>query len=161
MIEPEANPACVFCRFVSGEETEHNTRGDVVHEDVETLAFVSPTWWPNNPGNVIVIPRHHFETIYDIPDVVLVQVCLVAKRLAIAMKAAYACDGVSLRQHNEVGGGQDVPHFHVHVLPRYFGDDLYQRVDEHRFAPAQERAIYVGKLKAALNEPAAPSPAQE
>jgi histidine triad (HIT) family protein len=151
--------SCAFCRFINGEESQHNTRGDVVHEDAATLAFVSPKWWPNNPGNVIVIPRRHFETIYDIPDDVLAQVFLAAKRLAIAMKTAYACDGVSLRQHNEVGGGQEVPHFHVHVLPRYFGDELYQRVDEHRFAPVQERAIYASKLKTALNIPVTPLPA--
>lgn len=42
------------------------------------------------------------------------------------MKQAFGCDGVSTRQHNEPAGDQDVWHFHLHVFPRWTGDDLYR-----------------------------------
>ena len=141
---------CPFCHFAQGGETPYNRRDDVVYEDDEVLAFVSPKWWPNNAGGLIVIPKAHAETIYDIPDALLSRVAVVGKRLAVALKAVYRCDGTSLRQHNEPGGDQDVFHFHLHVLPRYAGDELYRRTDEHRFATAEERQPYAQRLRAFL-----------
>jgi histidine triad (HIT) family protein len=147
---------CPFCRFVQGNETPANTRGDVVYQDDEVIAFVAPRWWPNNPGNVIVIPISHYENIYTIPDDILSRIIVVAKRLAIAIKEVYRCDGSSLRQHNDLGGGQDVFHFHLHVFPRYVGDELYQRTDEHRFASQDERRPYAQKLRAFIEERSSP-----
>lgn len=150
---PPAGYRCPFCAFVAGGETPANTRGDVVFEDEAVLAFVSPRWWPNNPGHAIVIPKAHHENLCDFPDDLLAMVAVVAKRLAVAMTAAYGCAGTSLRQHNEPAGGQDVFHFHLHVFPRYEGDNLYGRHGEHRFAAAEERRPYAKKLRAALGGP--------
>jgi histidine triad (HIT) family protein len=66
------------------------------------------------------------------------------------MREAYGCEGTSTRQHNGAAAGQEVDHLHVHVFPRYAGDGLYRRDAEHRFAPAEERAPYAAKLRAAL-----------
>ena len=68
--------------------------------------------------------------------------------LALAFKAAYRCDGVSTRQHNEPAGNQDVWHYHLHVFPRYAGDDLYHL--SPALMPVEERARYAAKLRAAL-----------
>ncbi|HEU0115481.1 MAG TPA: HIT domain-containing protein [Thermomicrobiales bacterium] len=119
---------CPLCRFAAGEDSALNTRGDIVWQDDE-MAFISPRWWPNNPGNAIVIPRCHFADIYALPDDLLANVARVGKRIAIAMKAAYGCDGTSLRQHNEPAGDQDVFHFHLHVFPRWIDDRLYQNTN--------------------------------
>jgi histidine triad (HIT) family protein len=142
---------CPFCRFVRGGETIDNSQGAVVYRDNEVMAFVSPKWWPHNPGNLIIIPTHHFENIYTLPDALLSHLMVVAKQLARALKAAYGCDGTSFRQHNEPGGDQEVLHFHLHLFPRYFGDDLYRKTDEHRFAAAEERAVYAQKLRSFLD----------
>ncbi|HET7094766.1 MAG TPA: HIT family protein [Thermomicrobiales bacterium] len=142
---------CPFCRFVAGEETPFNTRADIVHQDDDVMAFISPRWWPNNPGNVIIIPCRHFADIYDVPDDLLGKIVVAGKRIAIAMKAAYGCDGTSLRQHNERGGDQDVFHVHLHVFPRWFGDRLYQNTDAHRFATCDERRSYAVRLRARLD----------
>jgi histidine triad (HIT) family protein len=75
---------------------------------------------------------------------------MVGKQIAIAMKAAYDCDGTSLRQHNEPAGGQDVFHFHLHVFPRWVGDRLYQNTDAHRLATSGERRPYAERLRTAL-----------
>lgn len=150
---------CPFCRFVQGNETPANTRGDVVYEDDEVLAFVSPRWWPKNHGNLLVIPKRHYENIFDIPDEMLSRVTVVAKRLALAMKEAYQCGGTSKRQHNEPGGGQEVFHFHLHLFPRYDGDELYQRDNEYRFASRDERRPYAQKLRALLEERSSPEEA--
>jgi histidine triad (HIT) family protein len=85
-------------------------------------------------------------------DELLAELYSVAKRIACAMRAAYGCDGTSTRQHNGVGAGQEVDHLHVHVFPRYAGDELYARDAEHRFATPEEGAPYAAKLRTALRE---------
>lgn len=139
---------CSFCTFANGRETEYNKRSDIVFEDEETIAFISPKWWVNNPGHVIVIPKKHFENIYDITDDLLSHVHVVAKKIAIALKETYNCDGTSVRQHNEPAGNQDMWHFHVHVFPRYKNDELYKRHDEKRFVSEEKRKPYGEKLRA-------------
>jgi histidine triad (HIT) family protein len=74
----------------------------------------------------------------------------VVRRIAIAMRSAYGCDGVSTRQHNEPAGNQDAWHYHVHVFPRYAGDGLYASAPYHQFVPAEQRWPYADKLRGAL-----------
>ncbi len=150
--EPEAY-ACPFCGLIRGEESEHNRLDDVVWRDGHTTAFVSPKWWPGNAGHVIVVPNRHVENLYAIDDELLGAVYATARRIAIAMKTAYGCEGTSTRQHNEPGGNQDVWHLHVHVFPRADGDGLYTRDLEARWIDAAERAPYAARLRAALADP--------
>jgi histidine triad (HIT) family protein len=127
-----------------------NAPEDIVYTDATLLAFVAPRTWPQTAGNVLVVPRAHYENLYVMPDDLLARVMVTAKRIAIAMKAAYGCDGTSLRQHNEPAGNQDVWHFHLHVFPRWDGDRLYQRTDEARDVDADERKLYATRLRQVL-----------
>lgn len=143
---------CPFCILSKGVETEYNSAIDIVWEDKNTIAFVSPKWWINNPANVLDIPKEHFENIYDIPEDILADVYKTAKKIALAIKESYPSEGTSMRQHNEPDGGQDVWHFHVHVFPRYKNDRLYQNHDNKRFVKKEEKQEYVKKLKQHLAE---------
>ena len=127
-----------------------NAPEDLVYADDVLLAFVSPRTWPENAGNVLIVPRAHYENLYLMPDDLLARVMVIAKRLGIAMKTAYGCEGTSLRQYNEPAGNQDVWHFHLHVFPRRDGDRLYQRHEDAREVDAEERQIYAARLRAAL-----------
>lgn len=118
--------------------------------DAATTAFVSPRWWPNNDGHVLVVSNEHVENLYSISDEALGAVYATAKRVAMAMKASYGCDGTSTRQHNDSGAGQDVFHFHVHVFPRFAGDQLYSRDADYRWTTGAERAPYAERLREAL-----------
>ena len=138
---------CPYCLLTQKEETEYNKIKDVFFEDNKSLGFISPKWWPNNPGSVILIPKKHFENIYDISDSLLSSLYVNSKKIAIALKDIYKCDGVSIRQHNEPAGNQDIFHFHLNILPRYKDDKLYQRHDESRFVSIKERQLYAKKLK--------------
>jgi histidine triad (HIT) family protein len=141
---------CFFCRFLAGTESEWNRESDVVLRTAQTTAFVSPRRWPENPGNVIVVPNAHVRNLESCPDDLLGAVFATAKRVAIAMRTAYGCDGTSTRQHNGAGAGQEVDHLHVHVFPRSAGDRLYERDAEYRFAPPEERAPYAERLRRCL-----------
>jgi histidine triad (HIT) family protein len=141
---------CPFCRLVAGEDGDVNRQEDVVYQGNETTAFIAPKWWEGNPGHVLVVPDPHHENIYDIPREVLGAVYETAQLVARAVRASYGCEGTSTRQHNEPGAGQDVWHFHVHVFPRYAGDDLYANDARVRWASADERAPYAERLRASL-----------
>ncbi len=63
------------------------------------------------------------------------------------MRAAWGCDGVSTRQHNEPAGNQHMWHYHMHVTPRFRGDDLYKTyVEEKAVMPPQDRVKYARDL---------------
>jgi histidine triad (HIT) family protein len=151
--EPEGY-VCPFCNIASGgeEEGRWTRQSDVVYRDGLVTAFVNAAFWPNNPAHVLVIPNQHFENIYSIPDDILAAVQIVGKRVALAFKATYHCDGTSSRQHNEPAGNQDVWHYHLHVFPRYRGDDLYSSGRDRRLVTPEERAPYAAKLRAYLEQ---------
>jgi histidine triad (HIT) family protein len=142
--------ACPFCLLIAGitNEQVHSVQSDLIYHDETVTALIGSHQWPNNPGNVIVVPNEHFENIYDLPVRFAADIHLLARRIALAMKAVYGCDGVSTRQHNEPAGNQDVWHYHLHVFPRYVGDGLY---GSHRQEAApEERAAYADRLRPLL-----------
>jgi histidine triad (HIT) family protein len=145
--EPEGY-ACPFCSLVEGRATRFLSPDDVVYDDDTTLAFVSPRWWPQNEGHVVVIPKAHFENVYTISDDLIADVYRTARTMAIALARVYPSDGTSMRQHNEPAGGQDVWHFHVHVFPRYVGDHLYERHASAGMVDAGARSHHVRRLRA-------------
>jgi histidine triad (HIT) family protein len=142
---------CPFCTLTAGGETDFNHQDDVVWRDRETIAFMSPKWWETSPAHVIVVPTEHFENLYELPDATLAAVYATAKRIALALREVYGCDGTSTRQHNEPGAGQDVWHFHVHVFPRYVGDGLYENDKRVRWVDAAERAPFAERLREHLH----------
>lgn len=143
---------CPFCRLLRGIDTDLNRQDDIVWQEDRTTAFISPRWWPANHGHVLVIPNVHVENLYTVDDELLCAVSSTVRQLAIGLKEAYGCDGVSTRQHNEPGGNQDVWHLHVHVFPRYVGDNLYARHEEANWTTPAERAPYAAKLRAVLRK---------
>ena len=144
--EPEGYK-CPLCVFTKGEETELNKKTDIVFEDEEMIAYTSPKWWPNNPGNIVIVPRKHIENIYDIPDELLSKINILGKKVGIGIRETYGCDGISYRQHNEPAGNQDLWHFHLHVFPRWNGDDLYLNYNNGRYNIEEERRPYAKKLR--------------
>lgn len=126
---------------------------DVVAVTDLAYARIAPKWWPGNPGAVLVIPRAHHENLYELPATVGHAVWDLTQVVAVAMRSAYACEGVSTRQHNEPSGNQDVWHLHVHVFPRTHGDRLYERHLEASWLSAEQRRPYADKLAAVLPLP--------
>jgi histidine triad (HIT) family protein len=130
----------------------------VVLRSGHATAFVNARWWPNNAGHVLVVPNAHVENIYELSPELAGHVHEAARRVALALKGAYQCEGVSTRQHNEPAGDQEVWHYHVHVFPRYAADDLYGRNAEHRYTTPEERAPYAARLRAWFESNSADGP---
>ncbi|BCZ46410.1 protein hit [Clostridium gelidum] len=138
---------CPFCLVVGGVENEHvlTKQADIVYTDNYITAFISAGQYKNNKGNVIIIPNSHFENIYDLPDEISAMIHKLERKIAIALKEVYKCDGVSSRQHNEPCGNQDVWHYHLHVFPRYNDDNLY--LTDRESSKPEERIEYANRLK--------------
>jgi len=145
---------CPFCRVVGGEDLSgmFSRQSDVVLRTPLATAFVCARWWPRNEGHVLVVPNAHVENLYALEPPLLGHVHEVVRRVALALREAYPCEGVSTRQHNEPASQQDVWHFHCHVFPRYAGDGLYERSNEYRWTTPEERAPYAEKLRAWLTQ---------
>ena len=121
----------------------------VVTENKQALALVSRRVWAAGPGHVLVVPKVHYENLYDLEDAAALDVHRLTRGIAVAFKQALACDGTSTRQHNEPAGNQrDMWHLHVHVFPRYEGDDLYGA--GHRESTLDERRDLATRLQAVL-----------
>lgn len=135
---------CFVCDVVAGQP------GDsvVVTENEHALAIVSRRVWASGPGHALVVPRSHYENLYDLEDPAALDIHRLTRRIAIALKQAFDCDGTSTRQHNEPAGNQDLWHLHVHVFPRYEGDDLYG--SWYRESTFDERLDFAARLQAVL-----------
>jgi len=113
---------------------------EIVHRYEDVFVKVNPRWRPRNPGSVLIIPNGHFENVYDLPAELGTPIQQAVRDTALAMKPAFGCDGVSTRQHNEPAGDQDVWHYHVHVFPRFAGDELFRSQAELADAAEVKRA---------------------
>jgi histidine triad (HIT) family protein len=106
---------CVFCRIVAGE-----IPADFVLQETEVVAFLDAR--PVFPGHVLVIPREHHETLWDLPAELRNTLFEVTTRVSIAVRVATDSDGIFMANNNIVS--QSVPHFHAHVVPRKRKDGL-------------------------------------
>jgi len=106
---------CVFCRIRDGQIP--STR---VYEDERTIAFMDIN--PLNEGHTLVIPRAHAATLYDADEADLQAAIATARRVARAIRQAIRPDGLNLLQANGAAAFQSVPHFHLHLVPRFTED---------------------------------------
>ena len=94
----------------------------IVHEDSNILVFMDLN--PANIGHTLIVPRKHWENIYDIPDNILTELIVMVKRISVAVKKAVGAEGISVLQLNGEAAGQTVMHLHIHIIPRFDGDHI-------------------------------------
>jgi histidine triad (HIT) family protein len=107
----ERDPSCIFCKIVAGEMPSYR-----VAEDDETLAFMDI--FPVSAGHTLVIPKAHHENLYEMTIPRAEAVAATAKRVADAIRAAFAPAGLMVFQLNGAAAGQTVFHYHMHLMPR-------------------------------------------
>ena len=107
---------CVFCKIINGEIPSKTLYED---DKFKVIFDIGPA----TRGHAIMISKEHFENIFEIDDSLAAEVFVLAKKLAAAMKTAFQADGFNVVQNNGKLAGQSVFHFHVHLIPRYEGDN--------------------------------------
>lgn len=138
---------CPFCIVSTGGETSVNTQHDIVRQNRYAVALISPRWWPHNKGHVLIVSKFHYETVYELPREHGHAIQDLIQEIAIAIRGSYDCHGVSVRQHNEPAGGQDVSHYHAHAFPRFSHDGLYLSDPIPGFVSATARQVYADRLR--------------
>jgi histidine triad (HIT) family protein len=102
--------SCVFCRIIGGEEMV-----SLVYEDDRAIAFLDIQ--PVSMGHTLVVPKDHYETLFDLPDDLALHCLAVARRIARGIMDATGAEALNVFSPNGRLGGQDVPHFHWHLIP--------------------------------------------
>jgi histidine triad (HIT) family protein len=106
---------CVFCKIRDGQIPSLK-----IFEDDRTLAFMDIN--PVTHGHCLVIPKAHAATLFDAEVEDLQAVIAAAQQVARAIREALAPDGLNMLQANGAAAFQSVPHFHVHLIPRWAND---------------------------------------
>ncbi len=108
---------CTFCQIIRKEKQAY-----LVYEDEKCIAFLDA--YPVNKGHTLVVPKIHYESIYDIPEEILAHIMKISKRLALAYRQIFDSIGLNIIQSNGIAARQTIFHFHVHLIPRYHQDGL-------------------------------------
>ena len=108
---------CVFCKIVKGE-----LDSEKVYEDDLVLAFLDIK--KVSEEHTLIIPKKHYENIYDIPDKELQRIILITKKLAKKYKQEKGINQINLLNSNGKEAQQSVFHFHMHLVPRQKNDKL-------------------------------------
>jgi histidine triad (HIT) family protein len=134
---------CTFCEIVAGRLPAH-----VVLDDDATLAFLDAR--PLFAGHTLLVPRHHHETLADLPGPEVGPYFARAQRLARAMEDGLGAAGSFVALNNRIS--QSVPHLHTHVVPRNPKDGLRGFFwPRGRYGSDDEAAAVAATLRAALS----------
>lgn len=112
---PASQPTCPFCDLIRG-------AGEVsmCYEDSDIVAFLDIQ--PVNTGHLLVVPREHHESLLDVPHHLAMHLFEVAMELAPVVKQVAGAAGLNIVVNSGAAAGQDIFHYHVHVIPRRAGD---------------------------------------
>lgn len=109
---------CLFCKIIDG-----SIPSNTVYEDDKVKVFLDIN--PNNDGHLLVIPKEHKANLYEMDDDTLIYMLnIIRKKLKPILSDKLNIDGLTISQNNDYG--QEVKHFHIHVIPRYKNDKFPQ-----------------------------------
>jgi len=103
---------CIFCNII-----QKKAPASIVYEDKKTIAFLSIQ--PINVGHTLVIPKKHYENIYEISEKEISHLFRIVKRISNVTKTALGAEGIRIIQNNGKAAGQVIFHIHVHIIPMY------------------------------------------
>lgn len=103
---------CIFCRIANGQIPSATLYED---ENFRVILDLGPA----SRGHALILPKEHYQNLLELDDTLAAGVIPLAKKMGAAMSKALGCAGFNLVQNNGEAAGQTVPHFHVHIIPRY------------------------------------------
>ncbi len=108
---------CIFCKIINKEIDSFE-----IYEDDIVKVFLDEN--PKSNGHLLVVPKKHYENIFDTPKKVLAKINEVCKEMAQLCKQKLDCDGVNIVNASGKEAQQSVFHLHYHVVPRYENDNI-------------------------------------
>ena len=107
---------CIFCKLANG-DIPTNT----IYEDADFRVILDAS--PAAKGHALILPKQHYANMFEIDDEVLAKAAKLAKKVITHEKEVLGCDGYNVLQNNGEAAGQTVFHFHMHLIPRYEGEE--------------------------------------
>ncbi len=108
---------CIFCKIAAGQ-----IPSATIYEDNNFRVFLDIN--PATKGHCLIVPKEHFDNIYDLDAETAGKLFSLATMISRALKKTLNCDGLNIVQNNGLVAGQTVFHFHMHLVPRYENDGL-------------------------------------
>lgn len=108
---------CIFCKIVKNKIPSYK-----IYEDKKTFAFLDIN--PLTLGHTLVIPKKHYENIFDCKDKVLADCMKTIQKISLHYKETLNCTGINILQSSGKSAQQEVLHIHFHIIPRYEEDGL-------------------------------------
>ena len=107
---------CIFCKLANGDIPTATVYED---EDFRVILDLGPA----AKGHALILPKEHFKDVTELDPKIAAKVLPLGAKLGTAMKKSLGCAGFNLVQNNGEAAGQTVFHFHMHLIPRYEGDN--------------------------------------
>ncbi|MCD6464375.1 HIT domain-containing protein [Candidatus Woesearchaeota archaeon] len=108
---------CVFC-----DVAKNRIKTWTFYEDKLIKAFFDIH--PANLGHSLIIPRKHYSSIVEVPDSVLLNMFSLAKKLILTYREVLSIKDFNILLSEGREAGQEIPHVHVHIIPRFAGDGV-------------------------------------
>ena len=108
---------CIFCKIAKGD-----IPSATVYESNDMKVFLDVA--PANKGHALIVPKEHFDNIFQLDAETAGRIFSMATVVARAIKEETGCDGLNVVQNNGEVAGQTVNHFHLHLIPRFKDDDV-------------------------------------
>lgn len=122
---------CIFCKLANGDIPTRT-----IYEDDTFCVFLDAA--PAEKGHALIVPKDHYANLYELPEETAAKAFCLAKKLAVHMKEKLGCDGLNVVQNNGETAGQTVFHFHMHLIPRYQGDQNMDHFVWNTISPSDE-----------------------
>ena len=110
---------CIFCKLANGVFPTNS-----IYED-DTFNVILDAG-PATKGHALILPKEHYDNLYELPDETAGKAMILAKKLAGEMSRRLNADGLNVVQNNGEAAGQTVMHYHLHLIPRYKNDGQHR-----------------------------------
>lgn len=128
------NDQCIFCKIIKGDIPSYT-----IYEDDEFKVILDVG--PVSKGHALILPKNHYQDLYELPEDTAADAIKLAKRMMIQMTEKLGCDGFNICQNNKEAADQTVPHFHMHLVPRYNGGQKFFSYTPLAFSPEEMAGI--------------------
>ncbi|MGE5679694.1 MAG: HIT family protein [Bacillota bacterium] len=108
---------CIFCKIINRE-----SEAEIIYEDQKVISFLDIN--PIHFGHILVVPKIHSVDFLSIPQDYLEPLIAASRLVTDAMVKSLKPDGYNIFANNGIAAGQSIFHFHLHITPRYFNDEI-------------------------------------
>ncbi|MFX1561868.1 MAG: HIT family protein [Promethearchaeota archaeon] len=142
----KSQTSCIFCKIIAGEIPSHT-----VYNDKDVIAFLDIR--PINPGHTLVLPKAHVANLSELGSPVDGHIFKIGRQIAAALRrSGLRCEGINLLLSDGKAAFQEIPHLHLHVIPRFHGDGIRLQAGPNygQTPPTSELSENAEKIRSAL-----------